>query len=726
MKKIYILMFVCVIAAQISAQNSEYLRVGDVRYSWTTYPGTIDSVTIMVEPKGFYAEIQMLVDYSTRCTSYNQGDSLEIQMGFHLPHEAEVTDLWLWFFNEPIRARMMDRWTATMIYENIVSRREDPVLLLKNSETFYDMKIFPLMTDMPRRIKLTYLVPFHSLTSGHSIVPLPANFIRLSHCPLHHIRIGFRVHPDMVNPVLTEYPASTFSPFQDPYFGQCLMTELPSLTSNSLNLKVQNTSFSSETFAGISPPDSSGHGFYQVELNLTEIFNINRPKKTIFLFDIVKANTTLSYHYVLNTFKNYISNYYSAGDSLNIMFGGMYTNTLSSGWVSADPVSLDQFLGTVDTTLFNPTSNLSVLLFDAIDYVRNNGNDANIFLISSSNAYQNTNTANTLINNTMVYMGMPRIPIHIISLDDKSYVSWNNWNYLFRGNEYLFSNLSQMTGGEFEIILKAIYDYWYYYVYNYTSFEMMLSKMLPKLSGYFTTNNVFVAMQSGFTFSSYTVTSPGGFVYFDSPYRMTGKYQGSPPFNLVISAQDDLGQVYNAQISIGNQDIKPLDSLSRHLWAGQYLRELLTYPQSNSIINHIIHTSMLERVLTKYTALLAVEPESIVADTLQLPPDPNPDWPIIGIEDEYTENNNPEDAFSFYPNPVTDNLNFELYLSENATVRFEIFNVLNQLVDEGEADLMPGKNIYKRNLKHLPEGMYVFMVIVNKEVRYSGKIVVRR
>jgi hypothetical protein len=135
---------------------------------------------------------------------------------------------------------------------------------------------------------------------------------------------------------------------------------------------------------------------------------------------------------------------------------------------------------------------------------------------------------------------------------------------------------------------------------------------------------------------------------------------------------------------------------------------------------------MLERVLTKYTALLAVEPESIVADTLQLPPDPNPDWPIIGIEDEYTENNNPEDAFSFYPNPVTDNLNFELHLSENATVRFEIFNVLNQLVDEGEADLMPGKNIYKRNLKHLPEGMYVFRVIVNKEVRYSGKIIVRR
>jgi len=725
-----IIMYLCIVifSSYTFSQNSEYLQIGNVQASWYVQPGSIDSVTVMIEPKGYYAEVQMLVDYSTRCTNFNPHDSLEIQMGFHLPYEAEVTDLWLWFFDLPIQARMLDRWTASMIYEDIVGRREDPVLLLKNSDTYYEMKIFPLMTNMPRRIKLTYMVPLHSLTSNQSFLSLPINFFRLSHCPILRFKVGMRNHPDLNNPSLIEYPTNTFSPYTDPYFGECLMTELSSIPANALNIKFQHPTYSSEIFAGTTAANESGNGFYQIELNLKEIFSINKPKKTLFLFDFIATNSTISKQEVLSTFKSYIPHYYTTGDSLNIMFGGFYTNTLSPDWVAADSVSLTQFLNSMNTSHLSSSSNLHLLLIDAIQFVRNNGNDAQIFLISSSNNYQNINAANNFVNTILSSMGMPRIPIHIISLDNKSPVNWNNWPNVLRGSEYMFSRLSQFTGGEFEIIVKSFYNEinWWDYTYyeNYTPFDMMLYKILPKLRGYFSTNNVFVAMQSGLTYSSYNLTNVNGFIYFDSPFRIIGKYMGMPPFNIMIVAQDNSGQIYNSQLTIESQNITQLDTTSKHIWAGQHIRELYTFQQSNSIVSQIIQTSMSERVLSKYTALLAIEPDAIFSDTISIPPTEN-DHPSVGIENvqsDYVV----ENSLLLYPNPVSENLNFEIILQDDAEFSFEIFNILGQKTAEGNTYMYSGKNIYTYNLKHLPDGVYIVKVKINNDLKYTGKIVVKQ
>jgi|GEM_PF-1896499 len=709
-------------------QNSEYLRIQDVAdWGWNTQNGSIDSIIIMVEPKGIYAEIQLLVDYSTRGTVFNQGDSLEIQMGFHLPYEAEVIDLWLWFYDIPVQAYMLDRWKATMIYESIVNRRQDPVLLVRNSDTFYDMKIFPLLNDLPRRIKLTYLLPLSKLTSSDALLSLPMNFLKLSTQNILSARICYRDSINGTIPSIIEIPNLSFTAATDPYFGDCLSMNIQSSISgiNALTMKTTGGSSSSNAYAGYYNSTVSNENYFEIELDLRDIFNINKHKKTMFMFDFVQLNSTLNNHYVVNTFKNYVRYNFTAGDSINIMLSGLYPGPLSSQWVSADSASLEQFLALLLPSSINTTTNLYSLLTEGIDFIRNNGNDGTMFLISSSSSYTSVNAANSFINTIMAYMGNPKIPIHIISVDDKSNANWGINNMIYRGNQYLFSNLALLSGGEFEIILRATMDIWnWYYYYHYTTYENMLSSVISKLSGYFTSNNVFAGLQTGFTYSVYNINSSSGFTYFDNPYRICGKYNGSFPFQLHMSAVDNTGITYNAQVNIDNTNIRQLDSTLKSVWAGQYLRELYTYSQNNSIINHIITTSINERVLSKYTALLAVEPGMLIGDTIALPVD-NPNNPGTDIDDENNGIQDDEMWCKVFPNPVSDKVNFNLNFSDNKRITIEIFNVLNQKFELiSDIQMYAGSNTYTCDISHFPAGTYFYRIITEDDILFTGKIVV--
>lgn len=62
------------------------------------------------------------------------------------------------------------------IYEDIVNRQRDPSILYKLSPTKYQLRIFPLMKQSLRKIKLTYLVP-NSLAYQTVAVTVPTNFI---------------------------------------------------------------------------------------------------------------------------------------------------------------------------------------------------------------------------------------------------------------------------------------------------------------------------------------------------------------------------------------------------------------------------------------------------------------------------------------------------------------------------------------------------------------------
>jgi hypothetical protein len=87
----------------------EYLQIVNVTWWGWGEPGSIDKIEFQVKPKGLYAEVGMIMNFSTRGTYfYDPYDSLEVQMSFELDEEAIITDMWLWIEDSAVVADMFD------------------------------------------------------------------------------------------------------------------------------------------------------------------------------------------------------------------------------------------------------------------------------------------------------------------------------------------------------------------------------------------------------------------------------------------------------------------------------------------------------------------------------------------------------------------------------------------------------------------------------------------
>jgi hypothetical protein len=130
------------------------LRVGDPRNSWQTYQGTIEEASLTVAPKGLFMEYGLTLTFSSRGTIWTEvKDTLEVTLNFDLPENAMITDSWLWFGDDTIKAVILDRWTASSIYESIVQRRRDPSILFKQSVNQYELRIFRWLQAKHEKLK---------------------------------------------------------------------------------------------------------------------------------------------------------------------------------------------------------------------------------------------------------------------------------------------------------------------------------------------------------------------------------------------------------------------------------------------------------------------------------------------------------------------------------------------------------------------------------------------
>lgn len=728
MKALLLSLLILTLSTQLHAQ--EYLRIGDVQNSWTTYDGSIENASMLITPKGLYAECQLYLDFSVVCTPFtNPNDSLEVQMGFRLPEAAEVIDLWLWINGVAVRADMYDRWTASQIYESYVERRTDPALLVKQSETDYELHIFPMMVNMPRQIKVTFLLPINKLTGDESQIMLPLNILKLSSCPTEDIQIAVKPEQGLEHPAFLELPQQSFQLVNDPVFGECFSTTLSSITSlTALSIKLEDTD-ALDYFIGYHTANAQDEGEYEMELDLAQILGLPVSKKTLFLVDFVDQNSSLSPAHVINTLENYVSTWYGEGDSVNFMFSGFFTESVSSDWIPADSASLAQVFNTLDAADISGTSNLPLLLIDGLNYIQSHDDLGNIVLIASSDEFDNITESNELFDEVIAFMGPKKIPIHTINLDDVSYANYFGNNQYFRGNEYLYNNLSTYTNAEFQTIISYQFVDFYYWYYEtiYTSYETMLGTLFPMLTDYFTALDIYTTFASGFTYANYDLSAANGFVYFGSPFRKTGKFYGTFPMEVSISAVTSGGQLYNSELTLDASQMYSLDSTTQNVWAAQYIREMLGFSQSSSVVAEIIEASKQEMVLCTYTALLALEPNTTTVDTVHIPITVNSGGGgggTTGIDETL-----PATIANIrcYPNPASALVLFEFDVNEASSVTIEIYDLYGVKVGTvlHEQPVLGNQSI-EYSVSDLSPGIYFYRVMMNGHLSATGKIVVSR
>jgi hypothetical protein len=167
-----------------------------------------------------YAECGLYLTFSERTLSNSfTDDSLEIVLNFQLPEAAIVHDSWLWIDDEIAVARIMDRWTAGQIYEEIVGRRSDPSILFKNGPTQYSLRIYPLKKGQTRRVKITYLMPM-SWNHRNAILELPTAILGTSRFNVSELKIVVWSGEQWEDPTLAGISGYEFTEHFDANSGQ--------------------------------------------------------------------------------------------------------------------------------------------------------------------------------------------------------------------------------------------------------------------------------------------------------------------------------------------------------------------------------------------------------------------------------------------------------------------------------------------------------------------------
>ncbi len=679
-----------------------YSRIIDPDRPWYYYSVNVEEAVLSVKPKGIYMEMGLYITLSGRSANLNAQTQYEIFSFFDLPEEAIIHDLWLWVGEDIMRATILDKWTASAIYEDIVDRRRDPAILFKRSSTRYELRIYPMLGDQSRKIKLTYLVPV-SWYNERVSASLPIHLVRDSGYHPETFHVLFWGGEQWENPKIDELPDVQFEKLTDPEFGlyqRCdLMDEGIETAANiSATSPMQDGVFLSRFSSG-------EDDYYQMALLPSELLDININKKVAFLFDYDPNKTTYNKSTVLNTVKNNLLNNFSAKDSFNLIFSGISNRLISSAWIPADSASVEQAFATAGSDPISDYSNLPSLLASGIEFVKNNGDKGVLFTMSATDQQGWYSTANPIIDDLLETMDNT-LPVYILD-----YCNKNREYYYFNGryhygNEYFYSNLSRRTYGDWLRVDNSGYAEAYHNLYK-------------RVSGFVTSFDLYTTLSDGFCFGRQTLSGSSETVYLDSPIMQVGKFFGSFPFELQINGIFD-GQPFSQKITKDEQHISQSDSLVEEMWAGNYISALERSEQTSDIISEILDVSISERVLSQYTAFLALEP----SDTVQPCLDCRDESGLTALTDVQAKNF-ADSLIQVSPNPFNNQTTILLTLSEKTNpndVSASIYNILGQAIykfnlsseNGNEIRLVwDGKNQAGNNLS---SGTYFLIVKVKDKV----------
>ena len=636
---------------------------------WYVGQGTIEEAELVVKPKGLYTECDMFLTISGRSLGLFHEDTLEIIYDFYLPENTIVHDSWLWFNGEIIKGDIMDRWTASQIYEEIVSRNQDPSILVKNHHNHYELRVFPMAGDESRKVKLTFLFPTHWSTLNVETI-IPTNIIKSTKFPLKELKITTILTEEWENPRIEELPSMQFEKLNSSDYEDTLSVLLSEADLNSsINLTyVINAPLTNGTY--LTTFEGAEENSYQLAYLPTIPTEDFESKKNVFLFDYETNRGNTTFAQVLSSVKSMLLENYSERDSFNLIFSNSTINRISKDWLPADSNTVASTFNEIDENIISNYSNLPSLLFNGIDFIANNNNEGEIVLIANTDKNGELNAANALIEDLLDSMEV-NIPIFV-----GDYLEWtNNWYYYgnkdYRGTGYFYENITKLTGGS-------------YYTVNYNNpFNSMIISLFNSLGPNLSTFDLHTTLEDGFCYSRFNLNGDASQISLNKPILQVGQYYGDLPFSIEFNGLID-GKPFHGTKSITQDEIVEGDSITDVIWSGKFIGTLEDdydyFPYlSNQEIYDIIDLSIEKRILTKYTAFLCLEPGMNIDPLI----DPRNDdgGGIVDVEEE--ESVETDTLFTSYPNPFNNQTTIKIRLSKNISsenVSFKIYNILGQVV----------------------------------------------
>ncbi len=683
-----------------SAFAYDYLYIQDPR-GWENGQGTIEEAVLSVKPQGLYAEYGLYLTLSAREVTFYNTDTVEIVFNFDLPAGSIVHDSWLWIGDEIIQAELMDIWSASQLYEDIVRRRRDPSILYKRSETSYELRIFPMHKNESRKVKITYLAP--AQWSVRSVVnPIPVSLLRATYHPFSKLPLLLWPSAEWRNPRLVESPGISFEARHDPKFGDFLQADIPwHDLQGSLNLS-WNAPFRNGVY--LNRHSRGGEPIYQLAFLPSQALSLaEASRKVLICFDHSVRNSTLSGPEIMQIIRSAAHAHLTPADSFNVFCSGLTVRQASGEWMPADSASIEAAFNELGSGGLTPYSNLPSLLAAGIVFVKTHGYDGSLFLVSSSSQFGEYRAANSLIADLTDLMD-PVIPVHVADVQNQNLEYFYVGDRYFLGNEYFYENIARLTGGNEEGI-----------GWSGAAPADVIQSVFQKLGGFIGSFDLHTSLAGGFCYGRYSTNLDVSSVYLNRPILQVGKYNGVFPFEIEASGVYQ-SAAFSEEISVPEADAQEADTTADEIWAGNYIRTLESGPQSNDVVDEIVRVSLAERVLSLYSSFICLEPGM----GGQPMTDPWDESPLPGAVEDDDKTAEDDSLFQAFPNPFNTETVISIRLKRSVdpkSMSFRVFNILGQTVKE--FDMPPSSD--GRNFRFVwngrdeagldvPSGTYLFVM----------------
>lgn len=635
-----------------------HLKVLDPQRPWYNATGSIDEATIAIRPKGIYMEVDLFLTFSARGTSLTSLSALEVEFFFDLPQDAIITDSWLWFNGEILKAELMDQWSASTIYENIVRRQRDPSILFKRGPGQYELRIYPMDGDKSRKVKITYLVPTH-WTATSITAPLPTNLFQASKYPPDDVALVTWPDEAWQSPRLAEGPALEFENYHSPELDYHLRASLPN-TADPLSFAV-DAPLKEGVYVG--QTEFRDESWYQLAVHPARVLDISAGRKMALLIDYDATKTSVAKSTLLKTARSLLHTHLAPTDSFNVMTSQVAIHRASETWLPADSATIDATFDALVDAFLPSYSNLPALLANGIDFINTADRGGTLVLLSSSDQIGAAETANQLIEDLEAVVG-PIPPINVVDFANVGVTRYIIGERTFTGNDYFYDNLTRLVGGNFHALR------------NGASLTQALAASFSALSGVVHAFDLYTTLESGFCYGRFSPGQQSQIIHLDQVVLQTGKCFGSAPFVIETSGLfNDFP--FSQRHKVPFEELATSDSTLTTLWLGKQIQLLEQLPQTNDVISQIINYSLDAGVLSMYTAFLAIEPNQDDQGCT----DCSDDTVDTDVEDE--EPDAQTTTLEAYPNPFSDHAKIAVTLTvpvEASQITVQVYNVMGQVV----------------------------------------------
>jgi hypothetical protein len=672
----------------VGGQNSLWINDPDISWNWQS--GKIAEASLSVHPKGLYLEYGLYLTFSASETYFDPGRQLEAVLDFQLPKGALVLDNWLWVGTNIIQGMLIDRWSASDIYEGIVDRRRDPSVLFKNSDTQYQLRVYPMKKDETRKVKITYLMPV-GMSTGKIEAGIPASLL-LASSQIPDLNVLLWEENGFSNPSF-----SSDIPFEsrtDSAFGQYKRALVPSFSLIQQPVLYLDAPVQNGIYLGVF--EDRNTSYYQLALSPGTFIDQAEHEKIMVILDYEAGNSSFTKASLVGGMKQRLLASYGPGDSFNLMYSKLSVEQAFDTWMPVTPENVDlAFDLLVNASMY---SNLPGLFSAAFEFLGATGGQGAVVLVSNSDNFGNYEQANELIRDLKKIQD-PLPPIHIADMQDQRFNYYYIGNRYYYGQEYLYINLSKASGGYYKSIREM------------QTLQALLSGVMSSVAGMVTAFDMYTAPADGFCYGRFDGEDLQGFPV-NRTITQIGKYIGQTPFMIYLTGIYQ-SRPFSQLIHVEADQIQPADSMLSKMWHGRYIDVLENAGSDNMIIQEILYESLNNRVLSRYSAFLCLEP----SDTVSVCHTCKDESELVGITDRM-----PVDSTGFiklFPNPFSDRLTIEVtpgQLTGGDKVDVRIFNLTGQLIFEKTVEAVPGQTVtvewHGTSISGdvVPAGQYIVMV----------------